>query len=362
MQQSRANLSVFMLASWATTMRLVGEGLLGHADSGSFRAHIASDDSQHGGHFIVWIRRNRSVAPFGGLQSGDAPGLLKYDGSASYGVSDEGRCGMKHFRLLATWLLSLVCLAALAFQPAQATGAEPGAPISGLVASPSAFYPLVRDKYLDDVRIKWGPQCDGLNWGYGTPHWSCASFSIADAAGTVVRQGRSPEEECYPADNDAGEICFHSVPAFSWDGRDAAGLAVPAGVYTVTVTADGSSASVPVTVATKTERTYETLSVKRAAERSATKGCYAKPSAGQMTVDCWGGGKASATFWAFIPEGAKVAEKKIVGTRLCCKRGSLTMRYKRTQSDLMEGTVTVTGWRAFAVKHFKVNYSYDRVY
>jgi hypothetical protein len=87
--------------------------------------------------------------------------------------------------------------------------------------------------------------------------------------------------------------------------------------------------------------------------RSKSGNCYFSGFSGDLWVDCWGSGYATAKYRFGLPSDARQISRRIRGTVGCCDGGRVT----RSWSD-NRATVTVTGWRSYTVERVSIHYQH----
>ena len=85
--------------------------------------------------------------------------------------------------------------------------------------------------------------------------------------------------------------------------------------------------------------------------RSKSGNCYFSGFDGWLSIDCWGGAYAKATYRFSLPSDARHVTRTIRGSVGCCDSGSLSRTWAGNTAS-----VTVTGWRAFTVKRVAIHY------
>jgi hypothetical protein len=208
---------------------------------------------------------------------------------------------------------------------------------------PGVFYPHVVDGRRDVTRT-----------GYALSHAADVVVRVRNDVGARVRVDQLGEQP-------AGD---HE---WTWDGRVDNGSRAPKGGYTVEVVAtdaDGhrDSATTDVRVATKLVTRTDSIAVSGASGvRKAKRGCTATRYDGVMTLDCWGGRYAQATYGFRIPKSAYKITWRAAGRApsldICCD-GRITKTGERTKARSFVVRVRVTGWRAYEVRRVSVDYRY----
>ena len=165
------------------------------------------------------------------------------------------------------------------------------------------FFPIVRDGYADTVALGWSMTADAT-----------VSVQVSDSLGRAVKVGALGR---LPA---GGGYTRHS---WTWDGLGQDGALVPAGDYTVILTATGDdgvtrSASKTVTAATGVrESGWKTLqrAGARASKVKKAAGCLAiYPERGSsVTLDCTQGRRITASWHFTIPADAVSISYKVRG-------------------------------------------------
>jgi hypothetical protein len=88
--------------------------------------------------------------------------------------------------------------------------------------------------------------------------------------------------------------------------------------------------------------------------RSRSSSCYFRSYAGSLTLDCWGGSYATASYRFRLPSDARRVARRIVGSVGCCDfSGSIRRNWSGNRA-----TVTVTGWNAYTIDRVKIRYQH----
>ena len=209
--------------------------------------------------------------------------------------------------------------------------------------SRTSFYPLVRDDYRDEV---------AFTLTVNRPTGSTLTFT--DMKGHVVYRDsvRLPYAETYKG---------------TWDGRTKSGKPVLPGKYraTLTVTADGVTASRSKTVSVLTRRATRRLTL----TKSGTKGSESSRGTcgydydftkNSTTLNCQGGAYAASTYSFKIPSNATNIRWNADTSHTAddfSSRGVITKRGERVSATRYEVRVQVTGYRATIVNGVTVSYT-----
>lgn len=225
------------------------------------------------------------------------------------------------------------------------TVAPPSLTVSDIRASGTTFYPRVRDGYLDKVALRID-----LNRAAGV------AWQVNDIDGRVVRRATTSAS--------AG------AHVWRWDGKSSSGALLKPGAYraVVTVTAGGVSRTRSIVVRIATAVITRTITKRKDGYDAnyATRGrCYVEQAYADddysVTLDCWGGRYAQATYVFAIPSNATnirwAVRSYLSGADLCC-RGSVSKSGARVSSTRYHIRAKVTGLRAMTVERVAVTYSY----
>lgn len=207
-------------------------------------------------------------------------------------------------------------------------------------ARPSAFYPLVKDGYKDKATIS-----------YRLNHRARADVMVINRAGRVVKRATK------------GSASADWAHDFTWNGVMNNGKVAPAGRYKIVVEATdaiGSSDTVRTPVEVTTDTVTKTIkdSLRGAAtsDRSKSGNCRNYVIGRELTLDCWAGNYAQATYAWKIPTNAKNLRFKVYGEHNCCDDGRTTMTGKRVKANRYAVNVRVTNWRSYTIRWVEVSY------
>ncbi len=224
------------------------------------------------------------------------------------------------------------------------TFSAPWAPLTlgDPVASPTTFYPIVRDGYRDRVGFT-------------------VTLNQHAAVTTIVRNSAGRAVRILSQELHRGRRTVY------WNGLTGSGAKVPAGRYRITLEAQsgaGESRSVSRVVTVATAVVTRTATKRRSATQGspATRGsCYITWEDGSAELDCWGGRYARLSFGFAIPASAWDLTWSVSGERSaldrCCS-GSIRKSGSRPSQTRYVVATTVNGWRAYWVHSATVRYKY----
>jgi len=273
-------------------------------------------------------------------------------------------------RKLALTLLALASLpAALVITSGAAQADEYTTPsINEFGASPSTFYPTVRDGYRDGVGFTFSANpidSDGEYDSYFTAeqHWSIV---VRNSSGNKVASHTGSGRGNY---EDADE--YDLTGSWNWNGRNLSGVPVHAGTFTANLTVTNEQTGEH-DIATRTitaRRAYVTTqhtvrkSGSAATSVSHSSDCYADRDYYDHTLDldCWGGASAVARYSFAIPGNARNVTFNVVGERGCCADGRVIKAAVRRTSTNELVTVKVTNWAEFDIERVAVHYTTTRL-
>jgi hypothetical protein len=207
---------------------------------------------------------------------------------------------------------------------------------------PADFYPLVRDRFRDSTNIAYR-----LNMP------ARVRVEVLDADGRVVRR------------EDLGNRDGRRLQ-WRWDGRNNVGDTVGVGRYRIRLTATDSNGyngtltrAVKVVTDTVTRSGRLSRNGKQTSSRSRSSSCYVDPYYdGSLSLDCWGGKYAQAT-WAFrVPRNATNLQLRFRGEEGCCGNGRITRTGTRVNATTYRALFKVTGWRAYTVESVHLTYKH----
>lgn len=210
-------------------------------------------------------------------------------------------------------------------------------------ASPATFYPLVRDRFKDSTSI-----------GYTLNRRAFVTAHVLRVA-----DGRWVRHVDVGTQN-AGRRHW------TWNGLTSTGKRVVPGRYRIEIDAeapDGTSSSTRTAVTARTSVVTKRVTQSRYGNRAATShrgNCYTNRDSysGEVTLDCWAGKWAQATYKFTIPTNAKNLSWRVRGEQNCCDSGQLTRTGKRTSARAFRVQVRVTYWRSYTVRRVSVSYTY----
>lgn len=199
------------------------------------------------------------------------------------------------------------------------------------------FYPRVIDGFKDKITIEWAVRRDAVTTWY-----------INNSQGQRVRTGTASLDE-------VGNVMY-----VRWNGRNGAGNLVAPGRYRFFVKeTSGNQEVTSIGMKVATGWVTKTFAIRKSgtqtSSRSTSGPCYIHGSSGVLTLDCWGGTYAIATWGFSIPRDAFNVSRSI-NTRLssadiCCQ-GSISKGWTGNKA-----WVKATGWRAVDVIGTRVTYS-----
>lgn len=215
---------------------------------------------------------------------------------------------------------------------------EPEIPdVSLYHATPSTFFPHMRDGYLDKALLEW----DSLGGG-PTP----AKLEILNSSGrAIVTRSVS------------------SSGSWSWTGdRDSGGTA-PVGTYTAKVTVTNAvgqtgSAQTPIRVAHR--RVWSPVQVSRKGDQTSRRlegrGCQTVRGGGVLHMDCTGGTSAEAFYTFTIPRRSRRIDLTAYGNEDRGTRGVVQFTYTRPTPRRVVARIRITGSRAYIVNRVTLRY------
>jgi hypothetical protein len=223
------------------------------------------------------------------------------------------------------------------------TVGEPPVRLKSLGQYPAKFYPRVRDGYRDKTVTE-----------YALNRSAAIKAKVLNGNGKKVRIDRLGAQS-------AGD---HQ---WVWNGRIADGTKAPKGDYfieMVATDADGHKDrfTTVVRVASKLVTRTDSVAVNGGSgAREATRSCTASRYDGVMTLDCWGGRYAQASYGFRIPKSAFKIKWHAAGQApmadICCD-GRITKTGTRPKARKFVVRVRVTGWRAYEVRSVSLGYKY----
>lgn len=209
----------------------------------------------------------------------------------------------------------------------------------------STFYPLVRDRYKDRAKIKFGSRLDS------NVTISIVRKSTGRTVRTITRKGSTWRD-------------WYQRRSIGWDGRNKNGNTVPVGRYTAIVKSKlggkTATARAPIWVDTgfRTRNVTKTKHGWYDSKDKTTAACYAwehtYPSG--IWLNCWGGGYAEARYNFRLPSNATNVRYEVRGKHSCCDQGKLTRVGQRLNPTSYQVRVRVTYWRAYIVKKVLLRY------
>lgn len=219
------------------------------------------------------------------------------------------------------------------------TVSSPRLALGDVSASASAFYPTVKDGYLDETEL---------------------AFTVNRRAETMLTVTDPNGKTFYTRSIWVDRAGEYHVP---WKGQTTSGRPIEPGRYraTITAVADGVtlSQSARVQVATKKVFRRQTLRKDHWGSREDTGGnCRTDWDDEAVLLDCWGGAYARSTYTFKIPGNATNIRwgARTSYTGLDNGRGALTKNGTRTSRTMFQIRVQVTGWRAVQVHGASVSY------
>lgn len=190
-----------------------------------------------------------------------------------------------------------------AFASARWTVLGPSVTFDSVDLEQAQFFPIVRDGYADTVAIGWAMTADAT-----------VNVQVSDSLGRAVKVGALGR---LPA---GGGYARHS---WTWDGLGQDGSLVPAGDYTVTLTATGDdgiarSASRTVTAATGVRESGWKTTRRSGAQASSitrNRGCAAvyQRTGKAVTLDCTRGRRMVGTWRFTLPADAVSIKYEVRG-------------------------------------------------
>ena len=209
--------------------------------------------------------------------------------------------------------------------------------VSVYYATPSTFFPHVRDGYLDKTLLEWS----SFNGGPEP-----AKLEILNSSGrAVVTRSVSP------------------TGSWSWRGeRDSGGIA-PAGTYTARVTVANAVgqigfAETPIRVAHR--RVWSPVQVARKGDQTSRRregrGCQTAGGAGVLHMDCVGGTSAEAFYTFTIPRKSRGIDLTSFGNEDRGTRGVVDLTYTRPTPRRVVARIRITGSRAYIVRRVTLQY------
>lgn len=219
------------------------------------------------------------------------------------------------------------------------TVVSPPLSLSAVTVTKAKFYPLVRDKYLDETEFV-----------FSVNRKTDATLTVTDPDGRIYY---------------TRSMWAHGAGQYrmAWKGQTTAGRPVDPGRYraTVTAVADGISVSqsARVQIVTKKVVRRQTIRKDELGGRETTGGnCRVEYEDEGTLLDCWGGAYARSVFTFKIPADATNirwgAATRYTG--LDKSRGSITKNGNRTSKTTFQIRVQVTGWRAVYVRGASLTY------
>lgn len=219
--------------------------------------------------------------------------------------------------------------------------------LSSATASPSTFFPVVRDRYRDSVRFAFRTN---------TP-LSAVGYEVRDSAYKVVTRGRIGARGT-------------GVVSWSWNGRTANGAVLPTGSYTIKATALTAAEGRTLTVVSP-RITSRTAIIKQRVQLvrygddpsslSNTDSCFVSEYDGTLDLDCWGFGDSSAFARArydfSLPSNATSVVWRVSGVAGCCDDGVIRRTGVKSGARGFRVEVYVSESRSFTVNHATVTYT-----
>ena len=217
--------------------------------------------------------------------------------------------------------------------------------LTRVTPSPGLFYPRVRDGYRDESLT-----------GFTLTRRANVRVGVRNPGGGVTRSVRMGWLG-------AGRHTFQ------WGGRNNAGQLAKVGTFTVIIRATDSSgheamASRKVTVASRLVTAHGSRTLPgNVGARSTSGACYATKLDGVMTLDCWGGHYARATYRFRVPRSASHTHWRVVGgttdSDICCQ-GRITRTGHRATTTRYAVRVQVTGWRTYDIRRVHATWRYQK--
>ena len=243
---------------------------------------------------------------------------------------------MKRFCLL------IVLVGLLGVPTAQAGGA-PNFEMTEI--SPNPFYPLVRDGFKDEARVRYRPTQE-----------MTFTARVRNPEGRMIRNVSLGQEGGW----------WH---VWSWNGRtDEGDVVAREGRYEITLIgrADGQriAKSRIVRVDTKTVRRWGSRTKRgvQTSYRDRKGNCQFWAYSGNLDLDCWGGDYALARWGLTLPRNTTKTGWSVRGRKGCCAEGVIQKDGWKATPRRMTIEVRVTRWSAYTVNRVKVTYQYlDRI-
>lgn len=228
---------------------------------------------------------------------------------------------------------------------------EDAAPqIRNLRASPSEFYPRVRDGYRDAVQLSFGARAD-----------TSKTMRVTNAEGRTVYS--KTLRACRWCDLD------YYRESIAWRGVNNAGNTVPVGRYRVAITsepADGQAATASQRVTVKTAVVTKRKRIWRdgyyTSGHSRSRNCGVQWWEYDLTVDldCWGGKGAEVRYFFKLPRSAKKIGWSAPGSFNSNLGGRIVKDGKRVRPTRFMIKVRVTKFRDYTVNYAHLAYTYKR--
>jgi len=232
--------------------------------------------------------------------------------------------------------------------------------IDSFTASPSTFYPTLRDGYRDGVGFDSyteAPQsADGYYGNYATLKWT---INVRNTDGGVIASRSGTSDSNDPV----------ASARWSWNGKNQhTGLPVRIGTFrstlTLTNTETGESDTATRILYAKrallnSHHTW-TWNGDQALATSHSSSCYADKYSYNHTLDlsCWGGHHAVGTSGSGLARNATNVRWSMAGTRGCCDNGRVIKTGTRTSPIFCQVRVKVTNWAEYTVRRVTVSYDH----
>lgn len=223
---------------------------------------------------------------------------------------------------------------------------EAGLRLRDLAASPSTFYPTVRDGYRDSVRLTWSASLPATS-----------VVTVRDSANRVVWRTSVSRSAA-------------GTSSAVWNGRSSSGAKVPVGTYKLAVTGTGDNGSkdvlngsVKVASDTVTDTRTLTRSGTGTSKRLRSGDCYFRSYYAELSIDCVGfSGRATAQArYSFsLPSSATHLRWRVNGSLRCCAEGVFERGLVRTSRTAAYVFVRLSGLRAYDVRGVRLTYDYQR--
>ena len=211
--------------------------------------------------------------------------------------------------------------------------------VDNVSISPATFYPRVRDGFRDATRISY-------RLGIGAQ----VVASVYNRDGQRVRRAKVGWQ-------------YRGFNGWTWNGRRDNGTLARVGTYRVSITATNGD-GVTKTVAQKATVTSDVVTRRGSTSKSGvgtyatsrSGNCYANRIRPDLSLDCWGGEYASATYRLALPRSASNLDWSVSGYQGCCDRGTISKSGTRLNRTTFEIAMRVTIWRSYTIQSVRVAY------